>query len=113
MHNPGPMNLNSLLTDTQLICDLLVQHSGDYQRHYFALSVSERSYATLNLFNFTLFSSRFHTAIDCPVDSFKQGLILKWLGEKIHRACLHRSNAHPDISMAGYENNRSYKSHTC
>src|SRR6266480_617785 len=97
MHHASTMDLDVLLSRSEVEGDLLVQFSSNHMLHHFPFTRREAGETRCDGGRFALFRS---TRERCPDCAQKIG-VLNRLDKEIHGSRLHRADAHGDVAMAG------------
>src|SRR5206468_126059 len=93
LHNPAAVNFYCLLCRAQLSGNLLVQHAGNDELHYFELARCQQIEKTPGLILLSATPSLLGRSNQGVLDGLQQLVTAKRLSKKIDRARLHRLSA--------------------
>src|SRR5215472_1384770 len=102
-HYMCAVSLYRQFADAEFGSDLFVEQARDNQAQNFLLPRTERVKALAKLSYFRAFLASGAVAGDRSLNSVQQILSTEWLGQKLHRACLHRFDRHGNVAKAGDE----------
>jgi hypothetical protein len=88
-------------------CYLLVQETRRYQSKNFPLARGQGVEMCLQVRDNLVCVAPLSISLNRRHHSVQHLLVAKWLGQEIDRSALHGPDAHPDIAMAGHEDNRN------
>jgi len=102
-HYMCAVSLYGQFADAQLGSDLFVEQAGDNHAQNFPLPGTQGIKALANFCYFRPLLASVAVAVDRSLNCVQQILSTKRLGQKLHRACLHRLYRHGNVAMAGDE----------
>src|SRR4030095_15466751 len=91
--------VRSAVGGRELVRDLLVQESGDDERHDLALAGRELLVALAQRARIAPLRVRDAVALDRRTDRVDQGLLANGLGQELDGARLHRADGHRDVCV--------------
>src|SRR4029077_161289 len=102
-HYMCAVSLYGQFADAKLGSDLFVQQAGDNHVKNFSLPGAQRVKALPKFCYFRSLLASGAVAGDRSLNRLQQILAAEWLGQKLHRACLHGLYGHGNVAVASDE----------
>ena len=106
LHDVAALNLHGMLDRSELRGDLLVEQSGNHQRHHFALARRKQFIMLAQFGGFSALVSRGAVTLNRLPNRIQQSLIAKRLGEKLDGSGFHRLGSNALVGKGRDEDER-------